>query len=360
MSQLPPHPLPPLPEPDGTMGPYSNSALRSITGTRINPEARFWYDRASQVVVPESPVRTCAHPDLALWLENVGGFDPRMSMRQPDLEHWPMSRLIPRVHLYKSFPPFELMPGTYSVDYVSLTQASDRLPEQEWVKNIRSMFPEGSRILLNFIGKNQQTHYIWHLGREFWEAEFLRNFDGIVSPEFSTFLDDPKPQYLIGERQKQIFCQEGFEAGHTTIPSIAWSSESSLRRQLDLVMSLYPRVNTVWMDCLGAGVDPTAWTWSRLEMLEKHIPPDFPMRWLIAGAVSGWAIVELHRIFPRGNFHSVNIRPFAKTMSKAGTTKERTESFQGHCRRIEGWLRQEDLPPAQPRPELPPEFQTPR
>ncbi|WP_217924720.1 DUF4417 domain-containing protein [Miltoncostaea oceani] len=337
---------------------YAASPLRSITGTRINPEARYWYDRRGLCTAVDSPVRTGAHPDLVAWIGNVAGFDSRLRMTQPAIEEWPMSRLIPRVHVYKSFPHFELMPGTYSIDYVSLTKARDRLPGQEWVEDIRGMFPEGSTLLLNFIGNNAQTHYIWSLGPEFWAAPFLRNFDGIVSPEFSTFIDDPKPQFLIGERQKQIFCQEGAEAGFTTIPSIAWSSESSLRRQLDLVMSLYPRVNTVWLDCLGAGVDPTAWTWSRIEMLEKHIPPDFPMRWLVAGAVSGWAIVELHRIFPQGNFHSVNIRPFAATMGKAGTRGERVARFQTHCRRIEGWLRREDLPPAQPRPESLPGMRT--
>lgn len=360
MSELPPDPLPPIPEEDGSIGPYAYSPLRSITGTQINPLAQAWYGNLEQCARPDAPVRTCAHPELETWIDNVGGFDPRASLRQPALADWPMSRLIPRVHLYRSFPHFELMPGTYTVDYVSITKAKDRLPEQDWLLNIRSMFPEGSRILLNFIGNNLQTHFIWHLGAEFWEAPFLRQFDGIISPEFSTFLDDPKPQFLIGERQKQIFCQEGHEAGHVTIPSVAWSSESSLRRQLDLWMSMYPRVNTVWLDCLGAGVDPTAWTWSRLELLEKHIPKTFPMRWLVAGAASGWALVELHRMFPLGNFHSVNLRPFAGTMSRGGTRRERTERFQATCRRLEGWLRKEDLPPAQPRPSLPDELRVVR
>ena len=95
---------------------------------------------------------------------------------------------------------------------------------------------------------------LWTL-REFWYSPFLNNFSGIILPDFSAFSDDPWPQSLFGERMQQIFGQEGSESGRNIIPSIAWCGEESLRRQMALWCSQAPQVNTIMLDCYGAGRD---------------------------------------------------------------------------------------------------------
>lgn len=343
---LPPDPLPARPEPDGTLGPYAHSSLRTVTGTRINPLARDAYVNPDHM-----GALTCANPELGQFLHEIGGYDPRARLAQPPVNEWPMSRLIPRVHLERSFPRFPMPAATYAIDYMSMTQSATRFPVADWVNDIRDTFPENSRLLLNFTGNNAQCQYIWSVGPEFWQQPWLSQFDAIITPEFSTFINDPVPQWLAGERYKQIFATEGYEAGHTIIPSVAWSSDTSLRRQLELWCSMYPQVNTVWLDLLGAGVESVSWTWSRLAGLERWMPRDVPMRWLVSGAISGWAIAELMEILPHRNFHTVNIRPFANAVSRPGTSGEKAQRFRAHCMRIEHWFSE---PPArETRPELP-------
>lgn len=355
--RLPPDPLPALPEPDGTLGPYAHSPLRTVTGTRVNPEAAAWYQHREATVTHESPVRTCCHPDLELWLDNVGGFDPRCRMEQLPIDEWPLPRGIPRVRLAKKFPPFDLPVGAYAVDYQNLNASTRRLPlEDAWVSTeVRQKFPEGSFLILDFVGEHRLIEPLWAYGREFWEHPFLDQFDAVVIPEFSTFVDDPKPQYLIGERMKQIFAQEGWESGRNVIPSIAWSSETSLRRQADLIGSMWPKVNTVFLDLLGLGVDRVAWLWSRFEMLYRYIAP-LPQRILISGGSSGWSIAELHEIFPRGNFHLLHIGPFTNAMRMDATPRRRAEAFRAECHKIEEWGNGLHLPPRMARPEIPPEL----
>lgn len=353
MSTLPTDP-PPHPEGENLDTLYAHSALRTVTGVSVPEAARGVYRQRALCTHPLSPVRTLAHPELGVWLSETGGFDPRLRITQPPQEEWPMTRLIPRVRPYKSFPPFPLPAATYAVDYQSLTTATNRAPDAAWAQDTKALFPAGSRVILDFIGNNQQTQWIYSMGRAFWHEPFLQGFDAIVCPEFSTFENDPAPQMLIGERQKQIFLQEGYDMGFTVIPSLAWSTEDSLRRQLDLVGSLYPAVNTVWLDLLGAEVEGNAWTWGRLEALAKHLPVNLPVRWIVCGASSAWAITELHQIFQGAPFHQVSIRPYANAVSRAGTPNEQRERFMRACHRTEALLRGEDLPARQQRPELPP------
>lgn len=342
-----------MPEPDGRIGPYAHSPLRTITGTQINPEAAYWYEHRELVCTPTSPVRTCAHPDLDLWLENVAGFDPRMHMRQPPAAEWPLPLLVPRVKVHRHFPPFDLPVGWYAIDYQDINASLHHLPQREWLSGLRDMFPAGSKLILDFIGKHEFIEPLWRFGREFWEHPFLDSFDAVIVPEFSSFLDDPKPTYLIGERMKQIFAEEGHSAGRLVVPSLAWASESSLRRQADLIGSLAPdMINTVFLDMLALNVDRTAWLWSRFDMLYKYFAP-LDCRFLISGATAGWAVAELHEIFPRGNFHLLHIGPYMQATRIEANRFERAEVFRKECQRLEEWAAGEHLPARMPRPDVP-------
>lgn len=305
---LPPEELPPLPDKavGGVPGPYSLSDLRDVCGTRIAPGAIGWYIEREKVTSASCAAKTCAHPDLDFWLQDVGSLDPRARIRQPITSDWPMTAVIPRVDVSGGKLRFPLEPATYIIDYPVINQRAHELPQRPWVQNIGELFPDGSQLLLSFLGSRKLTLGLWSLDG-FWQADFLDQFEAVILPDFAAFSNDPTFQYLLGERMQQIFGSEGTDNGRVVIPSIAWASESSLRRQVETWAAMGPeRCNTVMLDCYGSGVNKTRWTWRWLMALEKYCAPHTHIRWLVAGITAGWAIGELIRIFPEGNFHIVS------------------------------------------------------
>jgi hypothetical protein len=357
MIELPPEQLPPLDDPVfGGPGPYASSDLRDVCGTRINPDAIGWYKRRHLIRLPTCPAKTCAHPELDQWLGDVGSYDPRAAVTQPALSEWPFSAICPRIVVWGQELAFPLEPATYVIDYPYLHSNPQTLPAREWVLRLRDRFPDGSRLLLSFFGNRALTLGLWTL-TDFWYHPFLDQFDGVILPDFSAFSDDPVPQYLLGERMQQIFAQEGSEAGRAVVPSIAWSSETSLRRQVELWTSRAPRVNTIQLDCYGSNVDRTGWIWRWLFALEKYCAGKPYIRWLISGITAGWAIRELNRIFPEKNYCLIPSVSMFVSSTKGTTDKEFMGlQFSRRMRQLEAFRRGEEVADPLPRPDAWPTF----
>jgi Domain of unknown function (DUF4417) len=325
---LPPEEIPALPDPcfDNQLGPYSHSDLKQVVGTRINPDSIGWYKHRELLLSERCPAKTCAHPELEGWLGDVGSFDARVRINQPPASQWPMSKIIPRMALWGESLPFEIEPGTYMIDYLSLNSDPTSTPTRDWVPRLRERFPEGSRLILSFFGpegargRRPLIIGLWTL-RDFWYAPFLDQFDGVVLPDFSAYSDDPLPQMLFGERQAQIFAQEGSDAGRTIIPAIAWCTEASLRRQVELYTS-QPNVNTILMDCYGSHIQKVGWAWRWLFAIEKYCAGKDHIRWMFTGLASGWVIRELNRIFPNGNYALVTTASPQIAATRGTTDKE--------------------------------------
>lgn len=303
MADLPPNPLPALPDPsyDGALSPYANSALRDVCGTRINPDALGWYKRRESLTSRQCGVKSAVHPDMEAWLANVRSFDGRMLIRQPAIGEWPISKIIAQVQIWGTKLPYALPKGiTCLVNYEDLAPNPQTPPRNDKALNLRDRFDDSSDLLLGFFGDHRYNMGLWPQ-EGFWHEPFLDNFAGVVVPGFSAFSDDPIPQSLLGERMLQIFVEEGYYAGRTVIPMVAWRSEDSLRRQVELLASLYPRVNTVLLDCYGMHVDPVKWAFRWLFAIRKYCA-HLPIRWLVAGLASGWMIEKLNEVFPQGNY----------------------------------------------------------
>lgn len=344
--------LPPLPEPDGKPGPYAYSGLRHITGSRMNPKARkVWYTKyRHRLRAVDAPVVTCAHPQLADWLRVRGGLEPRWRCEHRPASEWPLSRVIPRVVPSPHFPNWEIPVGTYWFDYPSITGSQTKLPEKGWMLELKDRLPEGSTAILGCIGEYQMRVTMWRFHKVIWDHPFIQQFDAVVCPDFSSYLDDPRPQALIGERMTQEFIETGYSRGFEIIPIISWQDETALRRQVDLLGALFPKVNTIYIELVSRGVDRTVWLFTRLEQIEKYLA-HLPLRFIFSGCDAGWANTELHRIFPNGNYHLTTMWPWLQTAQEPGLKEQKARYFRRKIRRLEDLQRGENLPPPKPRPD---------
>jgi hypothetical protein len=358
MMKLPPRKLPPLPDPyfDDQPGPYSASALRDVCGTRINPNAKNSYNDRNRMISPGGPF-SCVHPEIEEWIGSAEGFDPRSRIKQPPMKEWPLSVVAARIDARNTPMPFDLPEMTYFVDYSSFHKDLFEGPAPGGLADTvkERLFPENSQLVLTFYNEKVQKLNLWSI-RNFWQLPFLEQFDAVLMPDFHAYCNDPVPKYLIGERMMQIFAEEGSRAGRTVIPSIAWSTEESLRRQVDLWTS-QSNINTIRLDCLGAGVHRTGWAWRWIFALEKYVQGMDHIRWIITGMTSGWTIGELNRIFPKKNYTLVT--PFSTFIAaqRRSTSREwSTHEFRRQIKRLEEFRSGKNVAEAMTRPAVWPTF----
>lgn len=353
-AKLPPDELEPLDDPCfAGPGPYASSELRRVTGTRINPDAIGWYKRRQLITSPQFAVKTAGHPRLEDWLGDVRSFDPRAKVTQPAPEKWPLTAVMPQIIIRQGGAPFELEPMSYIVNFETFHSNAMTLPSE---LHLREHLPAGAGLYLAWFGARKFINGLW-AQTDFWFQPWLDQFDGFLMPDFSAFSDDPAPQYLLGERMMQIFAEEGSAAGQTVIPTIAWASEHSLRRQIELWTSLYPRVNTIHLDCYGKNVNRTGWTWRWLFALEKYCQGKDQIRWLVSGLNSGWAIGELNRIFPARNYNIIQpLSGFVAVFRATTDSAVAKQRFQTKVRQAQDFRSGRAVADPLPRPERWPTF----
>lgn len=347
--------LPPLPEPGGSIGPYASSPLKTVTGTRRNPQGmdNYYADPRLLMSAEKAPVISCGHPQLELWLRMLQGFDPRISVNQKPIDEWPLTRVIPRVNPSSSFPAWPIPEGTYWIDYPQVTSSLKKVADQEWQLDLASAFPRGSSLILGGIGDRVHRLNMWTRRHEMLASPFFRQFETLVCPDFSSYLNDPRPQALAGERLTQEWASLASRMGYNVVPTLSWQNRTSLRRQADLLGAMAPdKINTVYIEWLSTGVNRTNWLWSRLDDFAEELA-HLPVRWLLSGADSGWFIRELLKVLPNRNFHLVTIWPFMETNFDPGLNDQKAKGFRRRIARLEGLHRGELLPQAKPRPEDP-------
>lgn len=351
--------LAPLNEPHtGQPGPYARSGLRSVVGSQVNPRAREgWYvHNAPELVKGDAPVITVYHPYLDRWIETLDGLDADWTLSQSPAQHWPLSRVIPRVVPGPRFPEWKLPVGTYWVDYVLLTASTRHLPTSEWIPQLKERLPEGSKLILGAIGPYATRAALWAFRHQLWEHPMMEAFDYVVVPDISSYLNDPAPHALIGERMTQLWAEVGAERGFEIIPIVSWQSEDALLRQVDRLGSLMPDVNTVYIELLARKPRnaPKAWKdwWlhSRFDDIEKHLA-HLPLRFLLSGVDAGWAVNRMSQIIDPDRAHLITVWPWMRAAMEPGLSEQKARKFRASCARVEGWLRGEELPAVKPRPE---------
>lgn len=355
---LPPDPLPALKDlVYGGYSPYAVSPLRDVCGCRINPDALEWYSKREFMKDPNQAPLNCANPLLASWLQDVNSFDPSAEVKQRPREEWPLNAIIPRISVWGTKLPFPHEAWTYLIDYRYLNSRPGKPPERKWVETLTERFPEGSRLILGFFGNPELNGALWGQGRDFWELDFLKQFTAIIAPDFAAYGDDPIPESLLGERMVQIFCTMGSRLGHNLIPTIAWRSIDSFRRQVDFWTGLYPDVHTIQLDCDGFGVNPSLWWWRWIYAMEKYCKGFDNIRWLITGRPKGWVLRELNEIFPAHNYAVLpSVALYNGCLSSSRGEIWMRDTFGRKVRRLEAFWSGEVIADRVPRPDFWPQF----
>ena len=81
------------------------------------------------------------------------------------------------------------------------------------------------------------------------------------------------------------------------------------------------------------------------------------MRWLIAGITSGWAIRELNRIFPGGNYCLVpSISTFVQATTKTTDREFMGKRYRQKLQKLENFMDGSEIADAEPRPDRWPSF----
>jgi hypothetical protein len=341
---LPPTQLPPSFDPVYRgASPYALSGLGRVCGTRINPycvdlragEPAYIYDNPGDARSGDS-LLTCAHGRdsgrslLEAHLGDYGGFDPRCRFRQPPPSAWPLPAIIGRIEAGAT-PAMPLPAGAWMIDYRYLVYRDGT--EKPWTANLRDRFAEGSFLILTFWGDQQLKRGLW-TDSGFWQRPLLDQFDAVCVPPIHSHCDDPYPQMHAGDRKLQKLVEEGVAAGRLVIPSIAFTNEQHLRRQLDLWGSYKnpdgtPAPFTLMVDANGAGLSsPQTWRLRWLMALRDQFAPLRHGRFLISGLHQHESISELRRIFPDGNFHVVASLPrYLNSLGTALRPQTRADNY---------------------------------
>lgn len=361
-SPWPEHVAPPdvmlagLPDPELGLdeGAYAASGLRTITGTKINPYAVDLYGaQASYLASARDAIITGMHPDLEAWIKFLGGGDAEWHMRQRPIEDLPLSRVLPRLVMTGgAWPPWPIPKGSYWIDYSNFSRHRTKIPESDWTQNVRDRFPDDCQLVLGPIQDHAVRITMWNLRHQLWESDFLKQFDAVVCPDFSSYVNDPYPQALLGERMTQIWSEWASRYGVNVIPIISWTSEDSLARQADRLGALIEagHVHTIYIEWLARRVEKDHWLFHRFEAFQRHLA-HLPVRWMFSGVEAGWSMRKLHEILPQGNFHVVGIWPWMRTRFEPGLSEQKARIFRNKLHTIEQMHRNEIPMPPKERPE---------
>lgn len=169
-----------------------------------------------------------SHSGRDLWQADVGTLDLEL-----DIEEQPpfaLPNFVPSVKLRERMRG-ALIPWTYTIAVSDLIRA-DGTP-REVAHRVRDFFPEGSRLVLNFFCEDRYLEPIWTIGPSFWEEEWLKSFDAIVSVNYSLYSDDASFAIMTSLKQSQMSAQEIHDAGHRVIPLLSYVDEGQLYELLE-------------------------------------------------------------------------------------------------------------------------------
>jgi hypothetical protein len=222
-------------------------------------------------------------------MHDVGSLDLWADLRdQPSLS---LPRYVPSVKIQQKMRT-HLPPWTYTIAINDLIRSNGHPREVAYC--VRDFFPEGSQLILNFFSEDRYLEPIWTRGADFWEAEWLSQFDAIVAVNYSLYLDDSSFEIMHSLRRSYVAAQEIHDAGHTIIPLLSYVSEKQLFEQIEALSA--SNVHTV---CVNMQVVEGARATYQRQSVEflRRVAELTPWRLIAHGVAREEVILELAEIF---------------------------------------------------------------
>jgi hypothetical protein len=246
-----------------------------------------------------------------------------------DIEEQPALSLpafVPSVKLRRRFAD-ALVPWTYTVDVGDLIR-TDGSP-REAAHEVRSFFPEGSQVVLNFFCPDAYLEPIWTMGPEFWNGPWLRQFDAIVAVNYSLYADDSSFEIMHSLKRTQVSAQEIHDAGLPVVPLLSYIDEEQLHDLLESYGSC--GLHTVAVNMQVVSRKKRAFQMENVRLL-RVVAEQTDWRLFAHGVASAPVVAELQTLFGERLVTS-NASPYFDVLRKPLPAAERRARFAGELRK---------------------------
>ena len=257
---------------------------------------------------------------IDLWLQGVGGLDiAPMRIHQPPIA---LPKVIPIVDpatpLVRELPPW-----TYAIPVSKFIRKDGSAPP--YVYKLKELFAPGSQLILSFFCQDKFLEPVWtNYTSNWWQSEWMYQFDAVFAVNFSVYWDDPMMEILSAIKRTMIVTKEIADAGHKVIPIVIWYTEKETREQLDvLAANDVHTIVTCWQYVAGAQVASYKHDFAILEKIAVQYPN---LRIICYGMSAAWVIHRAREIL--GNRLIIaNGHIFFETVNAATAASQRMNIF---------------------------------
>ena len=230
-----------------------------------------------------------SHASRELWQADVGSFDLWVDLRgQPEIS---LPRYVPSVKAREKMRG-ALPKWTYTITVSDLIRA-DGSP-REIAHRVRSFFPEGSQLVLNFFCEDRYLEPIWTMGPEFFAQEWLDQFDAIIAVNYSLYEDDSSFEIMHSLKRSYMSAQEIHDTGHTVIPLLSYVTMKQAVEQVEALGA--SEVHTVAINMQVVEGEKATFQKENVEIM-RHIAFRTDWRVIAHGIARQDVIGELFSIF---------------------------------------------------------------
>lgn len=259
-----------------------------------------------------------SHESRELWQADVGSLDLWVDLRGQSRISLP--RYVPSVKVREKMRG-ALPPWTYTIAVSDLIRA-DGSP-REVAHRVRSFFPEGSQLILNFFCEDRYLEPIWTMGPDFFAQEWLGQFDAIMAVNYSLYLDDSSFEIMHSLKRSHMSAQEIHEAGHAIIPLLSYVSMKQAVEQVEALGA--SEVDTVVINMQVVEGEKATFQRQNVEIM-RYIASRTDWRVIAHGIARADVISELWSIFGDRLVVS-NADPYFRAMrrhkgQRAGTMRD--------------------------------------
>ncbi len=286
-------------------------------------------------------IRCKSRINLDYWLTQTQGLypGPVYLQNQKDIA---LPKVLPIVKSFTGVAFKDFFPKwTYVIPINAFLRKDLTVPDA--VYRLRTFFPEGSQLILSFCVQDRFIERIWSgapatkKGRgmnrhAFWSKEWLKQFDAIISVNYSVYWSDPQMEIHYAIRRTMMTTQEIDDNGLNVIPLVIWYTDKEAWPQLDCYVK--NGVNTIAINfqyVAGAQMASYEHDMRILHAIAKSYPH---LRIICYGISAPYAIHAARRILGPDRLVIVTAHPYMDAIRAPVPATARRSIFTEHLGRL--------------------------